>query len=583
MAPIDDIAAIIKEAIIGALEDRQDELMAVAANARSTSDSGVFSDVGSLIGIIGGIIGAAPVVGELLGVPLAPVQAVEDAAGKSGLAIGLGWLLGNIGMQAMAPVFQPLNHAVASELTSDTFDPMTAAALVSKGIAPPDWAAGEAAGQNLDGQHFNMLVDAAGNRPTFDIAGEMLRRQLITQTDFATALARNDIPPYWWDAYQGLLRQLLSPADLALAVLRGELPMDDATAYAAQLGILDTDFQTLINNTGEPPGAEQMMEALRRDFIDEPTFTRAILQSRIRDEWVPTMLALRYSPMATADAIRAVVENYITSDQGAAIAQQNGLEPDHWPILVESWGRPLAHEQMMKLYHMGEVSLDDVHQAFRESDLKDKYIDDAVLLGRTLVPERMTVSMLQHGVISDQTAQTMLAELGYNADDAQSLIALGGAEHATTHKTLTKADVLAMYTDSLIPRADALSKLEAMGYSTADSTDELDLADFKAKAATVRIIKTGVEAELKAHDLQPADAIQQLMNAGLDQSQAKMLVDQWTLQKQTATRGLTEAQILKLAEDALLAPEDALSRLLALGLVRGDAVLLLLDKGVKVS
>lgn len=580
--PAEQLAKILTDAIIAALKDRQDELVAVAEAGGKEAGSGLFSDVGSLTGIISDIVGAVPIVGSLFDLPLEPLKAVEGAAGKSGIAFGLGWLLGNIGFTAMEPVQEELNHAVAAIVQSGIFDPQTAAMMVSRGIMPLADATSESAGGNLDAHHFNMLVDAQGARPSFDVAAEMLRRGLIQQQDFATALARNDIPSFWWDAYQGLTRILLSPADLALANLRGEMPLADAIAYAAQLGVLETDFNTLVANTGEPPGTEMMMEALRRGFVDQPTFDRAILQSRVRDEWIPTLLKLQFTPMSTADAVRAVVENYLSSDDGAIIAAQNGLEPEHWPIMVESWGRPLAHEQMMELYYRGEATIDEVHQAFRESDLKDKYIDQAVALGRRLVPIRQVTEMLQHNVINTDQAFVMLHQQGYSDDDVASIINLGNALHVQTHKALTKADIVALYVDSLLPRQDALDRLVALGYSQQDATDELDLAQFKAKAAQLRTIKTGIEAEVKAHDLKPVDAIAQLVTAGLDNEQAKMLVDQWTLQKQTVTRGLTEAQIAKFAEDQLIQPADALNRLTALGYSAADATLILADKGVKV-
>jgi hypothetical protein len=573
--PADQIADILKQAIIAALEDRKDELTAIAQAGGAEAGSGLFGDVGSLVGIIGGIIGAVPVVSELIDLPLAPLQAVEDAAGKSGIAFGLGWLLGNVGFTAMEPAQEYLNHAVANIIQSGIFDPQTAASMVSKGIMPLTDASSEASGGNYDGHHFNMMVDAQGNRPTFDVAAEMLRRGLIQETDFETALTRNDVPSYWFEAYKGLMRILLSPSDLALANLRGELPLDQATTYAAQLGVSSDDFNLLIANTGEPPGTEMMMEALRRQFIQPDEFTRAVLQSRVRDEWIPTLLKLQYSPMSTSDAARAVVENYMPADVGASIAAQNGLEPDHWPYIVESWGRPLSHEQMLTLYYRGEATVDEVTQAFKESDLKDKYAEKAFLLGRRLVPERMIVQMLQHAVINSDTAFVMLHQQGYSDDDIASIINLGLAEHTTTHKALTKADIVAMYEDQLMPRKDAVDRLTALGYSSADANDELDLADFKAKAASLRTLKAGTEAALKAHHLTSDQAIIQLTNAGLDHTQASQLVDQWLQQRGTPTKSLTEAQIIRVVEAQLITWSDASTRLQSLGLSQDDARLLL--------
>jgi hypothetical protein len=574
-SPAEQLAAILTDAIIAALKDREDELTAIAEAGGTQAGSGLFGDVKSLTGIFKDIVSAVPIIGDLFDLPLAPLQVVEDAAGKSGLSFGLGYLLGNIGWTAAQPVLEPLNHAVAYAVQSGIFDPETAAALDSKGILPAGFGASEAAGGNMDATHYNMLVDAAGARPGVPDLLEMYRRGDLAQSDMATAFARNDIPSFWWDKWQALARQLLTPSDLALAQLRGEMDPAVASDYAATLGYLQADFDTLVNNTGEPPGTEMMMEALRRQFIDSDTFTRAILQSRVRDEWIPTLLQLQYSPMSTSDAVRAVVENYLDDADGAAIAAQNGLEPEHWSIMVESWGRPLAHDQMMQLYYRGEATLDEVQQAFRESDLKDKYIDQAVALGRRLVPERMIVMMLQHAAITSDQAFVMLHQQGFDDDDVASIINLGMAEHTTTHKALTKADIVAMYEDSLVSRKDSVDKLIALGYSQEDATDELDLADAKAHAAALRTVKAGIEAAVKAHHLDSSAAIIQLTNAGIDHAQASNLVDEWLTQRGTPTRSLTEAQIIRVAEAQLIQPADAQERLVSLGLLAADAHLLL--------
>jgi hypothetical protein len=575
MAPIDQIRTLITDAIVDALKDREAELTAIAEAGGSKAGSGLFGDVSSLVGIIGDVVGAVPIVGELVGLPLEPLKLVEGAAGKEGEAFGLGWVLGNLGYQALQPLLEPLNHAVAKLVQTGLFDPQTAAGLVSKGIMPLADASSEAAGGNLDGHHFNMLIDAAGNRPGFDVAAEMLRRGLIQQADFATALARNDVPSFWWDAYQGLTRILLSPADLALANLRGEIPLADAVAYAGQLGLLETDFNTLVANTGEPPGTELLMEALRRGFIQEDTFARGIRQSRVRDEWIDTLLKVRYTPMSTADAVRAVVEHYLPESEGAAIAQQNGLEAEHWPILVESWGRPLAHEQMMSLYYRGLASKDEVTQAFRESDLKDKYTELSFELGRRLVPERQIVQMLQHDVIPTDVAFTMLHQQGYNDDDIASLINLGTAQQASHHKTLTKADIVAMYTDAIMNRRDALDNLGQLGIDAKDAGEVLDLADFKRKAAVLKAKQGGIEASLKAHHITEDQALQRLYDAGIDHDQARALVDEWLQQRKVQVRNLTEKQIIDAAFAKIITVEDAHVRLAGQGLSDGDATIVL--------
>jgi hypothetical protein len=412
---------------------------------------------------------------------------------------------------------------------------------------------------------------------------DLFNRGLVQQSDVLTAFARNGIPEFWWNPLFDTARSLLSPADLALAVLRGELDQLDAQAYAATTGLSSADFDTLIANTGEPPGAEQMMQALRRDFVDVDTFTRAILQSRIRDEWIPTMLKLQFSPMSFQDAAKLVVENYLTMDEGAAIAKANGLEPDHWPLVVKGWGRPLSHEQMMALYFRGEATIDEVRAAFLQSDLKDEYIDQAIQLGRRLVPERMIVEMIDHAVVDHATGEAMLMAQGYNQADADALIKLGGAQRLATAKNLSRGDITSMYEDNLLSRDSAEAHLVSLGWSKNDADAILSLADVKSQATAMRKLQAQIEASIRGGDLTRQQALSELEGAGLDSATATGLVDKWLAVASKPSRGLTEAQIIKGARSGVIESLDAARRLVGLGLSTDDATLLLLIEGVKVS
>jgi hypothetical protein len=581
MAPIDDIAKILSSAIIDALKDRQDELTAIAEAGGDKAGHGIWGDIGTITGIIGDVVTAVPIVGELLGLPLEPIKAIEGQAGAAGESFAFGYLLGYVGWNVVQPAILPAQHAVADALQTEIFDPQTAAQLESKGIIDNAYGRSEAAGGNLSGEHYDKLVDAAQDRPALAELIELLRRGEITQADYADALKHHGIPVEWIDRLGALSRSMLSPADLALANLRGFMDYGTARDYAAVLGIVEPDFQTLISNTGEPPGSEMLMEALRRGFIDEATFEHGIRQSRVRDEWIPTMRDLRLSPMSTADAVRAVVEDYISDDQGAAIAAQNGLIPEHWRPLVDSWGRPLSHEQMMTLYHRGEATLDEVRQAFRESDLKNKYIDQAIQLSRQLIPERTIVSMIDHGVVTNDEGVDLLLIHGYTREDADRLVALGVAQRTTSHKILSKSDVLTMYADALLNRAQATDHLSALGYQAADVSAMLDLADYKRKASTLKIVERGIQASLKAHHITQQQALTQLQDAGLDHAQAQVLVDEWLQERRVATRSLTEKQIVDAIGSKIFTADDGRVRLQALGFSAGDVDVIFKLNGIE--
>lgn len=575
------IAQQVQAALENAFKTAEPDLAKIAGDAGTAASGGLLGDVGRVTDIVSSVLGDIPVVGGLLGDIVDPLKPVEDAAGKFGGALGLGYVLGYLASPVFQPLLLPLVHAINAQTTNEIFDPQTAAQLVARGIITQEFAFSEASGGGLDNQHEGSLIEAARNYPALGEVLQMLNRGMITNQQALTALQRDGLHPDYVDAALSLRDQLLSPADLALAALRGIITTEEAYTQAHTMGYANDQVDLLIGNTGEPPGIMEMLFLYRRKLIDEATLVRAIKQSRIRDEWVQSVIDLRYAPMSTADAVRAVVENYMTPEEGQVIAEQNGLEPDHWKYLYESWGRPLAVGEMLRLYHLGKVTIDDVKQAIRESDIKDKYVDVAVDLGRRLLGDYRITQMVQEGVITHDEAMKLLEEQGYTPEDAVRIINLGTAKRIGSHHTLTKSDTLTMYTDALITRDQAMGYLTALGYTADLAKQMLDLADYKRKAALIKITMKGIEAELKAHRIDEHQAKSQLVTAGLDPTQAQIYVDEWMQTLKVATRTLTEAQTLKACVDGVISTEECKTRLLALGLSDADVTVLFKLEGLE--
>lgn len=573
------IAAQVREAIDGAIRDSEGTLKAVAEAGGSKAGDGLFGDVTSIVDAIVGAISVLPIISDVIDLPLAPVKAVESAGGKLAGGFGAGYLLGYLMQPLMQPLLLPLQHLVNAHTTNEIFDPNTAAQLVAKGIIAQEFAFSEASGNGLDDQHEGSLIEAARSYPAITETLMMLNRGLITQDEAVLILTRNGVTPAYIDKLIQLRNIVLAPADVALAILRGNITQDDGYAIAAQSGVSQADMDVLIGNTGEPPGLMQLLEAYRRGFIDKSTLQHGIRQSRVRDEWIPVVEQLRYAPMSVADAVRAVVENYMTPEEGAAIAQQNGLEPDHWQYLYESYGRPIAVGEALQLMHRGQMTVDEVKQAVRESDVKDKYIDKVVELGRRLVPERQIVTMIDHGVITRDQGISMLKEWGYTDTDASRLVNLGIAQHVGSHHTLSKTDTLAMYSDGLINKEQAVKYLEALGYTAELAGQMIALANYKQKAALTKLTMRGIEAEIKTGQITADKARQALVTAGLDAEQARAYVAEWEQTKRTVSRTLTEAQTLKAVKDGVISLDDGRTRLQAMGLSVTDIDILFKVEG----
>ena len=579
--PIDQIREALAKAIADAIIDRQAELTAIAEAGGHAASGGLFGDVKNLTNIVSDVLGAIPLVGGVLSEATNPLKAIEDAGGKFGTGLGIGYMLGYAAWQLAEPAFLPLIHAANATLTNEVFDPQTAATLAAKGIITVNHAQEEGGGSGFDNPHMGQMVDGARTHPALAELLEMWRRKIIAESDVDYGLLRNGVDPGWNGKLKDLKEQLLSAADLALAELRGHLTHEDALAYSELLGVNATDFETVIANTGEPPGTMQMLEAYRRDFIGRDRLARGIKQSRVRDEWIDVIEKLRYSPMSTADAVRAVVQHQLPDDEGASIAQQNGLEAKDWRPLVNSYGRPLAHGEMTHLYHLGKVTQQEVEQAFFESDQKDKYAKYIFDLGRRLIPERTIVAAIHNGVVQRDEGLSMLKQLGFDEHDATVLVDVGLHERASAHKELSRAQIVSLYETHVFKKQEAIDHLVQLGFQTRDADLMLTLADSVAHTRELKAEQQHVRALFIGGHVDELGAENQLIALGIDQATAAHSISVWKRERGRATRGLSEAQVLKAVESNVLTYQQGLAQLQGLGFSQPDAVIILSSHGLK--
>lgn len=431
------------------------------------------------------------------------------------------------------------------------------------------------AAQGIDNGWAQDLISLATSFPSMADALEMLRRGIITRDQLALWGSLNSIPESIVGYYLGLENNPISVADAALAVLRGNISQAQGEAIAAQTGYDAASFQTIINNTGEPPGLDQLLEAFRRGFIDQATLEKGILQSRYRNEWIPMLEKLRYTPLSTADAVDAVVQNNLTKDQAAAYAEQNGLEPGSIDTLIATAGEPLSRTEMSQLYNRGLATKNDLLQALRESRLKDKYGNFAFELHTRLVEPSELSRALTDGVISQKDAVAAAMELGYSQSDATMLVNAGIAEKTKTYRDKVVAAIETLYLDGIISQSDASSGIIAMGYNEAEAALIVRATSFRQEAAIITQAVHGIRSKYLGHHISDNQAQGYLNTVGLPSSQVDYLMSIWSIERGAYTRVLTPAQIVKAVGNGLLDASDGEARLIALGYTQGDAQLLL--------
>lgn len=573
-SPAQQLAAILTDALNRWVKDNPDLLTVKVVNQETVTGGGSGGNATDLLGIVLGVAGLATLLDPEVAVAAEVAKQVQGAGGGEGTWFGSGWFVGETILTWLEPYTRYITHEIENLAQSQIFDAPDAADLAARQIITPGFGQSEAGGGGWDESHWASMLDAAYHRPTWAIALQMWNRGYIQEADVNTALQYEGVPAYWWPFIKDMRQELLSPADWALAALRQNVTEDVARAGAAQWGLSSDDFATLLENTGEPPGTMQLLEAYRRDFIDEAELKRGILQSRVRDEWIPTLEKLRYAPMSTGAAANAVTRGYLSYADGASIAQQNGLEPEHWTYVYRSNGRPPSHEQLAELFYRGKIGIDVFKQGIRESDIKDKYIQDVVDLGVKLMPLFEATSLFKAGNISAKTFSAQLLDQGYQKEAVDEIVKSVASGTSGPPKRLTEAEIVSMYEDGALSKQQTIEKLVTLKYSKADATSLVNDANTKAAAHRITTLITSVRTQYDHFQIDSTTAKADLITIGVDTDRAGELVHDWTTVRPPGTKRLTEAQIIRLLRQKKIKQQEAVTRLQADGYTEADAQLL---------
>jgi hypothetical protein len=480
----------------------------------------------------------------------------QAAAGFRVLAGGAASALGTIINDAIAQLVRD----VVVKAPNLVPDPSTLASMYS--------------GQFLTDDNYNYWVVSQGYQtafadawrlmasswPDLSVVTQLVQRGVVDTETAKIYLNRNGVPDAVVTQLEYLYTSLLTVQDAALAVLRTDMTLADGRAIAAANGYTDAAFDTLLANTGEPPGAQELMEALRRGFIDEATFRLGIAQSRVRDQWQDTLLALRYSPIATADAVDAYVEGYITEDQVKSFADQNGLEPEQYKVLTSAAGDPLSYTDMMRLWRYGKATEDDVRAALKRGRLKDDYIDFALALKDSpmSIPDAIEASV--QGYLPVESARDIAVMNGLRPQDFDPLQLSAG-------DPLSKTEMLTLYRRGKVTKEQVENALRQSRLK--DSYIDLAL---ELQVQLPQLYE--VRALLASGGLSAEQGTQILLELGYQEQYVKPIVSNAIGETTGAHKALTETMYLDLYKEGSITADELLSELEALGYTQAGALLI---------
>jgi hypothetical protein len=467
-------------------------------------------------------------------------------------------------------------------------DPGTLATLVAHGFAGEGDAAENAARQGINNYWFGEMVAAAYNWIDMGSLIQLERRGMLGEAGFHNFARVAGFEPQAISMYRTLAREYLTPADAALAVLRGNMDIADGQSVAAKSGINADDFRTIINNTGEPLGLMQLLEAYRRGIISDAELEKGILESRVRDEWIPVAKALRYEPMSTADAADAALRGHLTEQAAADIAQLNGLRPADWPAYWANQGAPPSDLQLLELWRRGYIDEGTVDQGLQEGRLRNAWIPAVKHLRYERMPTADALDAWLRGHLDTEQAETIINDNGLDPRDvaaafgnAGNPLALGmladalnrGLIDETRYKTGFRES---RYRDEWADLAIRLAKRPMTAADAIDASVQGNLTKDQAREIS------------EANGLRPEDFDPLWATAGdpLSRTEIQELYNRGLVSAEIVRQALRESRLKdKYIDDAeklavRLPEEFQVQRLMAIGVISTETALrMLMDLG----
>jgi hypothetical protein len=384
----------------------------------------------------------------------------------------------------------------------------------------------------------------------------------------------------------------LPPPDLAEMVLKTILTPGAGAEEAAKSGENAERFANRVLNTGEPPGIEMVLNWARRGFVPwgdagpgVPSVPEAVRTSRIRSDWLDTILASQWLPITAADAVNAWVRGQIPEAQALQLLSYSGYQPDMAQILYNTTGRPPAPGELSTFVRRGKIPLHGTgsgaltfEQGIIEGDLKDKWepIFEKLVVAYPGVFE--VLQMQKEGGLPASAAAELYAIAGILPEYSKYLVAAGSGATVAAAKNLTETLVLKLYADQIISVAQTTSMLEALGYSSTQAEYLIDLQDLDATVKALSSAVSKVRALFLANKIPASEAQTALAEFGVAADVAQNLIGVWTAEQAMEVKTLTAAEITDAVYYGVIAQADGMSYLENLGYQPFDAWVLISNK-----
>lgn len=496
------------------------------------------------------------------------------AFGSSGVSSTLSTIMSNY--------LAPTVYAAVGAAPALVPDIATLAQLAARGRVSYGHAEGAAAGLGINAGWFSSMVEASRVYPDLQTMIELWRKGVIGGGQITEVLQASGFPEDWASAVLRTAEVPLSVADAALAVLRGNLDMGTAQEVARLNGVSTSDLQVVIDNTGEPPALEALLQLWRRGVIGDDVLERGIRQSRVRDEWIPQIKQLGVAPPSAGEVLDALVKGQTDRATAERRWREGGGDPTWFDTAFHTAGASPTPDQLGVLANRGIIPWTGLgpdavsfEQGFHEGQWRDKWQAAFRELATYLPPPRTVTAMFHEGSLTREEALSLLQKTGLSPELAAGYVNSGSSQKLAKHKELAVGEITALYADKAIDHDAAASMLQVLGYDQHEAEFVLEIADLaRIRKFTEQAIGT-VKTEYTNHTIDRAAASSRLDALQVPAGQRDDLLALWTGDRQIRSKRLTEAQVVRALKKQIIDAPTAIAKLVQLGYPEDDAQILI--------
>lgn len=497
------------------------------------------------------------------------------AFGGSGVMNALGTIMNNY--------LGPLIYETVGKEPVLVPDTGTVTALMARNLIPTGLWSYAMQGQGLNLTWAEAMMEGVRPQPDLGTLTQLLRMGILNATQVEEFLVHAGYAQE--TALNMIAAQVvpLSVADAALATLRGNMSEADAEHVAHLNGVSVADLQVMIGNTGEPPALEALLQLWRRGAIGDALLERGIRQSRVRDEWIPTVKQLGIQPPTGAEIINSLVTGQIGAGEAQTRWQQAGGDPTWFETAFHTGGESPSPGQLGELANRGVIpwtgtgpTATTYEQGFSESRFKNKWLPYYKQLAVYLPPPRTVSALLNSGAITRDKAQHLLMDVGMPADLAAAYTIESHKVKTAKQRELAITQIETLYMDRAWTRVQAEKAIIGLGYDQADADLILHIADVARERRYTEAVISTVHSRYTHHIIDRSTASTDLDKILASTEERDALLALWDMERSVQIRRLTEAQVIKAKKAGIFTEEEALAKLVEMGYTDADAAVLIL-------